>query len=187
MAVKTKHSSEYTLYFCTFTCYEWLHLFELTNSYDVVYKWFHFLKNSKQTDVVAYVIMPNHVHCILSLAGNDFDLNKIIGNGKRFMAYELIKRLEETGKETILQQLRQGLTEREIKKGQKHKVFEESFDAKPIYSDHFFKQKMEYIHMNPVSGKWCLIHDFTMYEHSSASFYELGLVKNFQPRHYKEL
>ena len=34
---------------------------------------------------VAYVIMPNHVHTILYFPEAGFNLNKIIGNAKRFM------------------------------------------------------------------------------------------------------
>ena len=46
---------------------------------------------------------------------------------------------------------------------------------------------LDYIHHNPVSGKWSLVNDFAEYEHSSASFYELGTVKHFKPRDYKEI
>ncbi|MEO6455590.1 MAG: hypothetical protein ABIN97_16030 [Ginsengibacter sp.] len=31
-------------YFITFTCQDWLSLFEITNSYNAVYKWFDYLK-----------------------------------------------------------------------------------------------------------------------------------------------
>jgi hypothetical protein len=85
--------------------------------------------------------MLNHIHCILFFPGEDYDLNKIVGNGKRFMAYELIKRLEEKGLSKILLQLKEGLTHRDVAKGQKHKVFENSFDAKPIYTGNFFCKK----------------------------------------------
>ena len=84
MSVKYKHSDVYSTYFCTFTCYEWMHLFELTNSYDLVYSWFDILKKDK-IEVVGYVIMPNHVHSILYFPEAGFDLNKILANGKRFM------------------------------------------------------------------------------------------------------
>ena len=63
MPVKYKHVDVHSMYFCTFTCYEWMALFEMTNSYDAVYKWFNIL-NEKKIEVVGYVIMPNHVHCI---------------------------------------------------------------------------------------------------------------------------
>jgi hypothetical protein len=36
----------------------------------------------------AYVIMPNHVHCILFFLTEQYDLSKIKANGNRFMAYE---------------------------------------------------------------------------------------------------
>ncbi len=54
--------------------------------------------------------MPNHVHCILFFPTDDFDLNKIAGNGKRFMAYEIIKRLQEKQLSKTLLQLKNGLS-----------------------------------------------------------------------------
>jgi hypothetical protein len=33
---------------------------------------------------------------------------------------------------------------------------------------------LDYIHHNPVKGKWSLVDDFAKYPYSSASFYELG-------------
>ena len=59
-------------------------------------------------------------------------------------------------------------------KGQKHKVFEPSFDAKAIYSFDFLYQKLNYIHCNPVMGKWQLSKEYTDYKHSSAAFYVDG-------------
>ncbi len=163
-----------------------MHLFELTKSYDLVYNWFNILKNDK-IEIIAYVIMPNHVHCILYFPEAGFNLNKILSNGKRFMAYEIINRLEFANEITTLQILQDALTEREKKKKQLHKVFKDSFDAKAIFSEKFLIQKLNYIHHNPVSGKWNLSADFVSYEHSSASFYEDGVIKHFKPKHYKSL
>ena len=72
-------------------------------------------------------------------------------------------------------------------KNQLHKAFKDSFDAKAIFSDKFLIQKLDYIHHNPVSGKWNLIKDFTEYEHSSASSYEFGIARQFTPLHYGEI
>ncbi|MBS1666238.1 MAG: hypothetical protein JST58_02575 [Bacteroidetes bacterium] len=103
------------------------------------------------------------------------------------MAYDIIKRLQKIGREDILDQLSAGLMAREIGKGQKHRVFEESFDAKASYSENFLIQKIGYIHHNPVSGKWNLVSDYSKYERSSASFYEDGEAKHFVPKHYKDV
>ncbi|HEV8083214.1 MAG TPA: hypothetical protein VGP55_08445 [Chitinophagaceae bacterium] len=68
-----------------------------------------------------------------------------------------------------------------------HKVFKDSFDAKAIFSEKFLVQKLNYIHYNSVSGIWNLAEDFVSYEHRSASFYEEGIIKHFEPKHYKSL
>ena len=36
--------------------------------------------------------MPNHVHYILFFPTGQYGLNKLVSNGKRFMAYEIVKR-----------------------------------------------------------------------------------------------
>ena len=131
--------------------------------------------------------MPNHLHTIIHFTAPGFNLNKIISNAKRFMAYEIVNRLEGSTNHKILQDLRSNLTQREINKGQKHKVFKDSFDAKPIYADKFLFQKLDYIHGNPLKGKWTLAKDNVSYEHNSASFYELNEPKHFSPKHYKDL
>ncbi len=163
-----------------------MNLFSLTNGYDLVYNWFNVLNDDK-IEVVGYVVMPNHVHCILYFPDAGFNLNKILANGKRFMAYGLVDKLEKANDANTLAILKGGLTEREIKKKQLHKVFKDSFDGKPVFSEKFLLQKLNYIHYNPVRGKWQLAKDFVSYEHSSASFYEDGIGKHFIPKHYKDL
>ena len=109
MAVKYKHSEEFTTYFVTITCYKWISLFEITNSYDIVYNWFNILKEDG-IDIVGYVIMPNHVHTIIHFPSPGYNLNKIIGNAKRFMAYEIVNRLENSTNHKLLEELKSNLT-----------------------------------------------------------------------------
>jgi len=122
MPVRFQHEQySNSIYFITFTCYKWLPLFQLTNAYDTVYKWFDHL-NSNNIHVVGYVIMPNHVHVLLYFPGMTKSLNTVIGNGKRFMAYEIIKRLQKSKEEVILDKLHSAVKKTEKKKGQIHKV-----------------------------------------------------------------
>ena len=76
------------------------------------------------------------------------NLNKIVSNGKRFIAYELIKRLGLQGLFKILLQLKEGLTERDVQKDKNTKDLRCFFDAKPIYNRGFLLQKIIYIHLN---------------------------------------
>jgi len=127
---------------------------------------------------MGYVIMPNHLHVLLYFPEMPKSLNILIGNAKRFMAYEIIKRLEADKYFELLEELYHSVKKGERKKGQRHKVFADSFDAKECYSNEFVYQKLEYIHKNPVSKKWQLVTDFTEYPNSSAAFYEKG-IKNY--------
>ncbi|MEO8406117.1 MAG: hypothetical protein ABI480_16030, partial [Chitinophagaceae bacterium] len=94
---------------------------------------------------------------------------------------------EEGKHQRLLDYLASSVSIRERKKGQKHKVFKDTFDAKGLYNENIFQQKFRYIHLNPVRKGWRLVNDYRNYEHSSASFYELGIVKRFQPFDYRLL
>ncbi|MFN8287801.1 MAG: transposase [Chitinophagales bacterium] len=65
MSVKTSHGNDYNLWFVTFTCYQWKSLLALTDSYDLVYNWFIHLRQKNKAEIIAYVIMPNHVHVLI--------------------------------------------------------------------------------------------------------------------------
>ena len=179
MAIRARHEINEDTWFVTFTCHNWLPLFELTNSYDLVYKWLKLIDDKYGIKTTGFVIMPNHVHVLLYLTKLDVNLNTIMANAKRFMAYDLVKRLGEQQHTDVLRVLALGCREKERAKGQLHKVFEPSFDAKPGYTLDFLYQKLDYIHHNPVSGKWQLCEEFTDYIHSSAAFYELGIPHPF--------
>ena len=47
--------------------------------------------------------MHNHVHALISFINTKQSINTIIGNGKRFMAYEIIQRLEANNEVALLQ------------------------------------------------------------------------------------
>jgi hypothetical protein len=72
--------------------YNCLPLFSITNSFDLGYKWFDYLKNNSAIKVTAYTIMPDHVHAILFFPHSNYNLNTIVSNAKKFMAYEIINR-----------------------------------------------------------------------------------------------
>ena len=173
MSTRTQHQITDKTWFVTFTNHDWIPLFQITDTYHLVYKWLKLINEKYEIKTLAYVTMPNHVHFLFHLDKDNINLNKVIGNGKRFMAYDIIKKLEKTSNLALLNRLASAVTDKEKAKGQRHKVFESSFDAKPIYTFKFLYQKLDYIHHNPVSGKWNLCNEFTDYPHSSAAFYEL--------------
>ncbi len=116
MAVRTPIEHTEEMYFITFTCQHWIPSFEITNSYDTVYKWFNHL-STKGHHVKGYVSMPNHLHVIIDFGTSKKNINTIISNGKRFMAYKIIERLKE-----ILLQLSDAVINSDKDKGKIHQV-----------------------------------------------------------------
>ena len=173
MPVHTKHQITESTWFITFTCLNWLPLFEVAQLYNFSYNWFKLIDEKHHIKTQAFVIMPNHVHLLLELTDEQVNLNTLIGNAKPFMAYEILDTLKKQGNMSLLNILAGACSEKEKAKGQLHKVFEPSFDARPVYPFDFLVQKINYIHHNPVSGKWNLADDYTKYANSSAAFYDL--------------
>ena len=118
--------------------------------------------------------MPNHVHVLIDFAKSAKKINAIIGAGKRFIAYDIISRLEKAGNTGMLQLLENAVSLKDKKNGKKHEVWEESFDWKYCETANFAYQKLIYMHNNPCTGKWKLAEDVTKYEHSSARYYITG-------------
>jgi REP element-mobilizing transposase RayT len=173
MAVKSPITEKDGVYFFTFTCCHWLPLIQQTNSFDTVYKWFDYLK-SKGHYIIGYVIMPNHLHALIAFHHSDKTITTLISNGKRFIAYEIVKRLQKTGNKETLERLADSVTNSDKKRGKLHQVFEPSFDWKECRNNKFIKQKLDYIHDNPCKGVWNLAMNAIDYPHSSAKYYQTG-------------
>ena len=171
------------IFFVTFTCYRWLHLIGKTAAYDAVYNFFAIL-NKKGHQVLGYTIMPNHVHLLLFFNGGVQSLNTLIGNGKRFIGYEIIKRLEQQKDIATLRLLEGGVSEVEKRRGKKHELWQGTFDVKECRTEKFTLQKLNYMHYNPCVDRWQLCESPVSYPHSSSAFYEHGkrnnLVKDYR-------
>jgi REP element-mobilizing transposase RayT len=173
MPVKQTIPYRHGTFFITFTCHRWLPLIHTVNGYEVVYKWFDVLK-AKGHFINGYVIMPNHVHALISFIETDQSINTIIGNGKRFMAYEIIDRLKYKNEMELLSTLAANVSAKRKANKKKHEVWELSFDWKKCNSNAFTDQKLNYMHNNPCAGKWELCKKLADYKHSSAKFYITG-------------
>ena len=187
MSVRREITEYSGIYFITITCSRWLQLFEIGNAYDEVYKWFDHLKGQGHY-IVGYVIMPNHIHVLIGFKNTQgVSINSIIGEGKRFMSYGIVKKLKSKGEEEILRQLAEYVNATDRKRGKVHEVFEPSFDWKECKSMKFIDQKLNYVHANPCRGVWNLVVDQCDYKHSSAKFYATDEQGEYAVTNYAEL
>jgi REP element-mobilizing transposase RayT len=173
------------IYFVTFTCFKWIHLIELTNAYDQVYKFLEILNKSGH-ELLGYTIMPNHVHFLLYFRKQKQSLNTIIGNGKRFIGYEIIKRLNTQKQHSLLTVLREAVDPSQQKRNKQHEVWQGTFDVKECRTEAFILQKLNYMHLNPCHERWRLARKPSEYQHSSAAFYQFGKQGHVPTRDYQD-
>ena len=153
------------IYFWTATIHEWFHLLEEDERKIIILNYIKNLSNAGLITVYAFVIMPNHMHLI-------WRQNKL--NGKEMPKASLLKY---TAHLFLLQLKAKDIADPyEVNHANKsHQIWRRDSLAIDIYSREAAAQKLEYIHANPVTGKWMLAKDDLHYYYSSARFYESGI------------
>jgi hypothetical protein len=83
-------------------------------------------------------------------------------------------RLKDKGENYLLSGLSDEVEITRKKNNKKHEIWELSFDWKFCNSIEFIKQKLNYMHDNPYTGKWSLCTNPIDYIHSSCKYYLTG-------------
>ena len=109
--------------------------------------------------------MPNHIHLI-------WQQNKL--NGKETPKGSLLKYTGNECLKKLKTESQSHLYEVNVA-NKKHEIWQRDSLGIEIYTAKVGKQKLEYIHNNPVKGKWQLAKDYLNYYYSSARFYETGI------------
>lgn len=131
--------------------------------------------------------MPNHVHALIRFINASQNINTIVGNGKRFMAYQIVKRLEKNNEHELLLQLPGTVEKHRRQNNKQHDIWQESFDWKDCRSNEFVWQKLDYMNNNPCTGKWKLAVNPIEYLHRSARFYLTGVQSIFPVTNFMEM
>lgn len=143
------------LFFVTASIIGWKHLFINDEYARIPLNSLAWLQQQKRILLVAFVIMPSHLHAILKPESDP--IGDVIQQFGSFTAHEVLKKIQ-----------------KEKRDGRhKHSIWQD-IQAKNIYSMNFLLQKLEYIHQNPVAKNWKLVKDWVEYPYSSAGYYDYG-------------
>lgn len=115
----------------------------------------------------AFVIMPNHVHLLIQCVA-DKPLKDVLRDFKANMTRLIVRQYQVERNESALAWLRQAVTRPDK---QEFKLWEDGYNAKEVVSPEFLRQKLEYIHNNPLQSHWQLAERAEDYMWSSARFY----------------
>jgi REP element-mobilizing transposase RayT len=150
-------------HFLTCTVVAWLPVFTRPETAHIVLDSWRFLQERQRLVLYGFVILENHVHWIASAQ----DLAKEVGVFKSFTARKIIDWLRERKAQTLLNQLH--FSKARHKTDRDYQLWQEGSHPESIQDEEMMRQKLEYIHLNPVKRGY--VDEPTHWRYSSARNY----------------
>ncbi|HBA88749.1 MAG TPA: transposase [Geobacter sp.] len=158
-------------HFLTCTVVEWLPVFSFPENVDLLLESWRFLRERMGLRLYGYVVMENHLHFVAQAD----HLDKCLASFKSFTARRIISQLERNGAESLLMRL--SWSKMTFKADREHQFWQEGSHAELVLSDSMMREKLEYIHGNPLRRGY--IDRAEQWRYSSARNYigEPGLIE----------
>ena len=156
------------LYFVTASISGWKHLLAEPKYAQIILDSLVWFQKEKRILLFVFVIMPSHLHTILKPENKT--IGDIVQEFGSYTAHAILHELRKDRRDDLLKFFH----EQRRDARHEHSIWQD-IQAKNVYSSKFLSQKMEYIHSNPLSKDWKLVHDRADYKYTSARFYDKGI------------
>jgi putative transposase len=150
-------------HFLTCTVLNWMPLFTRPQTSDVILEALRHRQEHEGWKVYGYVILENHLHMIVQ----NENLAVELAHFKSYTARKLIDLLTECRAERLLQQL--AYFRKAHKQDRDYQLWEEGSHPQMIENPAVLRQKLEYIHQNPVKRGY--VDETVHWRYSSARNY----------------
>lgn len=134
------------IYFVTFTIVEWMPVFIEEATCKIFTESLNFCIKNKRLGVNAYVIMPTHTHAVVF--DKDFDnerLKHTLDDLRKFTGRQLLDYADANLPNSFGQTFREN-----AKEDRQRKFWQSTQHPEGIFTEKFYRQKFNYIHLNPV-------------------------------------
>jgi len=150
-------------HFVTCTVLHWIPVFTRPDTVDILFSSLRFMQ-AEGFKVYAYVVLENHLHLIVQ----SDDLARDIARFKQFTAKACLDYLKSRKVVTLLEQF--AFYKKAHKSDRTYQFWQEGYHPELIQSDEMMRQKIDYIHQNPVKRGY--VDVATHWRYSSARDYE---------------
>jgi putative transposase len=154
-------------HFMTCTIMEWLPVFTRPETVQIVLDSWCFQREHAGLRLYGYVILENHLHFVAQAQ----NLNKCVSSFKSFTAAQIIDYLQTQKAERLLQRLR--FSKRAHKVDREYQFWQEGVHAEMIFNEAMMREKLAYIHANPVKRGYVSLPEHWRYS-SAANYMGLG-------------
>ncbi|HIJ94343.1 MAG TPA: transposase [Desulfuromonadales bacterium] len=150
-------------YFLTCTVINWMPLFTRPQTVEILLDALRYRQENNNWKIYGYVFLENHIHLLVQADNLAEDLPRF----KSFTARRLIDYLEECKAERLLKQM--AFFRKEHKQDREYQCWEEGSHPQLIENEEVLRQKLEYMHLNPVKRGY--VDDPIHWRYSSARDY----------------
>jgi REP element-mobilizing transposase RayT len=158
-------------YFVTWTVVEWLPIFSEARYREIVLDSLTYLRTNKHTQLNVFVVMSSHIHAIF-WQDDGVNLSDVTSDFKRYTSREISSEAQRKDKNELLLSFSNARKANRAQDVSTYQVWQEGSHPEAIFTEKFAKQKMDYIHLNPVRAEMVKTADGWPY--SSARAYLLG-------------
>ena len=140
------------LYFTTSTVVDWIDVFTRPEYKHIILESLAYCQENKGLDVYAWVLMTNHLHMIVGARNEETSISDILRDFKKFTSKDIVKAIQENEQESRQEWLLNRFRFRAAneKKITNFKFWQDDNYVENIISYDFYRQKLNYIHENPV-------------------------------------
>ncbi|GFO62977.1 transposase [Geomonas paludis] len=170
MRSRYKASDGSSTHFVTSTIVEWIPLFTSARYCGIVTDSLCFCRERKGLQLHAYVIMDNHVHLVVTAP----DVTVFMRDFKSFTGKKIIELLDAEKKNWLLGRLE--FFKKEYKTESQHQVWQEGFHPQVISFEEMYRQKLDYVHSNPVRRGLVSSPEHWVYSSASNYFQGAGII-----------
>jgi len=158
-------------HFLTCTVVEWLPVFSCPQVVGILLDSWRHQREHDGLRLYGYVIMENHLHFIAQAAR----LDKSLASFKSYTAKRIINLLEEQQADYLLARFR--FARLAHKTDREYQFWQEGSHAELVFSDAMMREKLEYMHGNPVKRGY--VDKAEQWRYSSARNYagDIGLIE----------
>ncbi len=158
------------LYFTTTTVIDWMDVFTRPQYKHIVVESLGYCQENKGLDIYAWVLMTNHLHMIVGIRGEN-TIGDLLRDFKKFTSKKVVKAIQDNQQESRKNWMMNRFWFRGAndKKITNYRFWQEDNHVEQLYSYDFYKQKLDYIHLNPVRQE--SVQDPSDYLYSSARNY----------------
>ena len=156
------------IFYITTVVYGRQHVFDRPSFIIPLYDSLAFYRHKLDIKILGYVFMPDHMHLLLWPQQAE-NITAFMRDFKEFTAKRIVRQAKVEKRDDLLNTFRLAgeATGRAI-----HKVWQDDFWEVNVFTERFLRQKLNYIHRNPVRAG--IVTEPSDYPYSSFRNYEIG-------------